>query len=518
MACQGAERRLAQLAQNSRAGRWRSDSLNDDRKPDAVSNCDGHGGAIFILTSMRAKGRVLATETNTWGDSGWDQPRVNGMRHPVGRMYPCHNISSQESVGGYFQVGLFRRHDLAALSPEQSASASAANSQPVKSAQQEGSSSCGQFGTDGFQIQIRKPVPGQVLPPGDVRILADLSRDSHFETSEVEICMEHNLQGARCELLSEMKSLPVLKDVQIGVHAVYMYLQHSCSKTVLARALPISFYVQAGSGAPNFGSSDIRDDSGSSHIPDVSLSQLAVMFDTDKGPGGHGYTDLYETVLHSFRQRHLLNQMSPKLRILEIGVKDAGSIRMWQQYFPGAEIVGVDIAMRQEWATQFPAGSGVVILQCDQANRTQLQQVVAAVSSEEEGFDVIIDDGGHTMEQQQVSLGFLFPFLRREGVFLIEDLHTSKKSYFEHHEANAEQKITTLRALHDFVENDAFATSPDTYFTSEEAAYLKKHVADVSVHQTRRRLSPSQWKDPGFVAAERELAGSLFGVLRKGLV
>ena len=39
-------------------------------------------------------------------------------------------------------------------------------------------------------------------------------------------------------------------------------------------------------------------------------------------------------------------------------------------------------------------------------------------------FDIIIDDGGHTMKQQQISLGILFFAVKSGGYYVIEDLHT----------------------------------------------------------------------------------------------
>ena len=40
-------------------------------------------------------------------------------------------------------------------------------------------------------------------------------------------------------------------------------------------------------------------------------------------------------------------------------------------------------------------------------------------------FDVIIDDGGHTMSQQITSITHLLPKMRSGGLYVIEDLETS---------------------------------------------------------------------------------------------
>ena len=41
-----------------------------------------------------------------------------------------------------------------------------------------------------------------------------------------------------------------------------------------------------------------------------------------------------------------------------------------------------------------------------------------------DNFDMIIDDGGHTMEQMQVSLNYLWDSVKSGGIYVIEDLHS----------------------------------------------------------------------------------------------
>ena len=43
-----------------------------------------------------------------------------------------------------------------------------------------------------------------------------------------------------------------------------------------------------------------------------------------------------------------------------------------------------------------------------------------------DGFDIIIDDGSHDQTHQQVSWGVLFGFLRRGGLYVIEDIITGE--------------------------------------------------------------------------------------------
>jgi hypothetical protein len=56
-------------------------------------------------------------------------------------------------------------------------------------------------------------------------------------------------------------------------------------------------------------------------------------------------------------------------------------------------------------------------------------------------FDIIIDDGGHEMQQQIVTTETLFPLLADGGVFLVEDTHTS---YWDSYEGGRNREGTFM--------------------------------------------------------------------------
>lgn len=122
------------------------------------------------------------------------------------------------------------------------------------------------------------------------------------------------------------------------------------------------------------------------------------------------YFDIYDRHLSKFRDR--------PVTIVEIGVFHGGSLRMWRDYFgPQARIIGVDIDPRCAELAE----DGIEIVIGDQADReflTELRRQVGRV-------DVVIDDGGHRVEQQRATFDVLYPAVRDGGVFLVEDLHTN---------------------------------------------------------------------------------------------
>jgi len=117
------------------------------------------------------------------------------------------------------------------------------------------------------------------------------------------------------------------------------------------------------------------------------------------------YFDLYDTHFRSLRER--------ELKILEIGVQYGGSVEMWAKYFPNSLITGIDVDPLCAIHTR----KRISIKIGNQADPKFLSQFT--------GYDIIVDDGGHTMNQQQTSFDVLFPLLNAGGVYVIEDLHTS---------------------------------------------------------------------------------------------
>jgi cephalosporin hydroxylase len=122
------------------------------------------------------------------------------------------------------------------------------------------------------------------------------------------------------------------------------------------------------------------------------------------------YFDIYDRHFAPFRDR--------AVTVLEFGVSHGGSLQMWKHYFgPRASIYGVDINPRCAELSE----DRVEVMIGDQADRDFLREVAKRVGP----VDVLIEDGGHTMEQQIATFEELWPTITPGGVFLMEDLHTS---------------------------------------------------------------------------------------------
>jgi len=144
------------------------------------------------------------------------------------------------------------------------------------------------------------------------------------------------------------------------------------------------------------------------------LNRLAVLFHTDKW-GSHYYTQHYQRYFQPLRHE--------QLNVLEIGVggyerPDQGgeSLRMWKAYFRRSQIVGIDIHDKAQLREH-----RIDIRQCDQTD----SEALTRLSHEYGGFDIVIDDGSHLNEHVIKTFEILFPLMRLNGIYAVEDTQTA---------------------------------------------------------------------------------------------
>ncbi len=129
----------------------------------------------------------------------------------------------------------------------------------------------------------------------------------------------------------------------------------------------------------------------------------------------HHYFEIYHRHFAQFRGR------SPV--VLEIGVYHGGSLQMWHHYFgPGTRVIGIDVIPE---CRKFEDESTAILIG-DQADR----RFLAGVRERFPHVDIVIDDGGHRMEQQIAAFEELYPHVQPNGVYLCEDMHTSLMPQF----------------------------------------------------------------------------------------
>ena len=127
------------------------------------------------------------------------------------------------------------------------------------------------------------------------------------------------------------------------------------------------------------------------------------------------YFDIYERHFSKYRDKDIV--------LMEVGVSNGGSIKMWLNYFgKKTKIYGIDIDPR---CKEFEENN-VEIFIGSQSDLQFLEEIKKKVPK----IDILIDDGGHFMEQQITTFNVLFSHVKDDGVYLCEDLHTSYWLYF----------------------------------------------------------------------------------------
>lgn len=168
------------------------------------------------------------------------------------------------------------------------------------------------------------------------------------------------------------------------------------------------------------------------------LHRLANQYDAGKP---HWYLDIYHNFFKDRRNKNL--------NILEIGIggytapnAGGGSLRMWQTYFSNSRIYGVDI-----YDKKFHEDKRIKVYQGSQVDQLFLNSLVEEVGS----FDIIIDDGSHINEHVIFTFEALFPYLSSNGIYVVEDTHTS---YWDKFGGSTEKDANTMmNYFRSFVDN-----------------------------------------------------------------
>ena len=146
---------------------------------------------------------------------------------------------------------------------------------------------------------------------------------------------------------------------------------------------------------------------------------------TDKATMHH-YIPVYDKVLAPYKRAN------EEVRLLEVGVKKGGSMKLWREYFPqAAQIFGADV---DSTITAFPRDMGIKTVVLDSTDQKQVKQTMQGRK-----FDIIVDDGCHRLSCIRQTFLNLLPFLKTDGVYIVEDF----PAYFR----SKDEKIWSPQAI-----------------------------------------------------------------------
>lgn len=100
--------------------------------------------------------------------------------------------------------------------------------------------------------------------------------------------------------------------------------------------------------------------------------------------------------------------------VLEIGIYDGGSIKLWSDYFQNAQIHGLDV---DDHATFLDEGYPRVKKYITNAYDVKLVSELSKTK-----FDIVIDDGPHNIESMCFFARYYSELLTDDGILVIEDI------------------------------------------------------------------------------------------------
>jgi hypothetical protein len=145
----------------------------------------------------------------------------------------------------------------------------------------------------------------------------------------------------------------------------------------------------------------------------MSLVNLVNNDRTDKNTV-HSYLPLYDILLS--------NRKECAKNILEVGIQGGGSIKLWHDYFPNAVIYGVDIMQPEQVWEELLDKERIVLHTGYDAYRDDFLDTF--FSDKKGAFDMVLDDGPHTLESMRQFIRLYLPLLNKNGILIIEDVQS----------------------------------------------------------------------------------------------
>jgi len=176
---------------------------------------------------------------------------------------------------------------------------------------------------------------------------------------------------------------------------------------------------------------------------------------SDKG-GIHTYIDYYSKIFDIYKKK--------EIRLLEIGVFQGGSLKLWETYFKKGIIYGIDTwSALKKRGINSPKFLNVIDMNIGKGhpiiNESNIVIYTIDGTKEEEVnsvfrnsvFDIVIDDGSHKIEDQISSFNIFYPKLKEGGIYIIEDV--VEDSIKKLKQLNDKLEIVDLRNIRNVFDN-----------------------------------------------------------------
>jgi hypothetical protein len=191
----------------------------------------------------------------------------------------------------------------------------------------------------------------------------------------------------------------------------------------------------------------------------MTLQEIGLKNGTDKSTH-HNFMEFYDQKFKDLRFE--------KINILEIGFLNGSSVFTWLEYFENAKIYCLDIIDVKFKHERFVY------------NKISQDDPSLSKLFDDDFFTIIIDDGSHLTSHQQKSLELLWPKLKNNGFYVVEDLHTSFRPEYVNSETTTYDFLTNKKLVNnlesikkEFKDVEIFTKNKNDY-TDSVTSIIKK--------------------------------------------
>lgn len=144
------------------------------------------------------------------------------------------------------------------------------------------------------------------------------------------------------------------------------------------------------------------------NLKEMFLSKGYDYYPTDKQTH-HNYLQTYEELFCKWKNE--------PINILEVGVYKLGSLKLFEEYFTNARIIGYDNA---EYAGSVHLNRAELILEDFYSSERELPPL-----------HIAIDDGPHDVASQLAFIRKVYPIVVAGGIIIVEDIMPGFKPHFD---------------------------------------------------------------------------------------
>ena len=160
-----------------------------------------------------------------------------------------------------------------------------------------------------------------------------------------------------------------------------------------------------------------------------------------------------------------------KFSLIEFGCLKGDSLRTWEQYFPNAEIYGVDL---DESTKQNEKGRVHIVV-----GDATSQETYETLKAETGGAFIILDDASHAWGDQRRSFELFWDLVRPGGFYVVEDLGCRAIGVFPQYPPKVIDSQPFFEYMQDRCEFLRWATSVEPERNSYHFEQLPEHIQKI---------------------------------------